>query len=677
MRAGAVARWGAVSAVLVVAVGGAELLGVASWHEPGAATSFSGTLIWTVAMPLTVAATLAIAWWNAFRGDGRLARWSLVSAIATVVYSLASSAVVWLPSRGGAGSALLAAAVTVVACGWTVVLAVLQASVLTAGESATGRPFGRRARAALLAAASVVVVTGILLPPPMDRPDPAQVPTLLPPEVARSAVAETVTGTVAALWMVSTLVLPIALWIAVARVRGTRRRLYARLALGALLPPMVVLLCGVLGVMLTAGAVGDVEMGALAGGFALAQPATLGWLTLTVRDATAVSRPAMTTVPAMVRVLMWTGYALAVFQVSAPLGALLGNHPTHGALASTLVIALTVTPWALLVRWCVGRSDPRAAFRAAAREAAGDGLPSAVVAERAFREALGSPEARLLLCRSPRRWTTADGSAAQPPPSGTGTVDDVAVLDIRDEAGRTIAALLHQSRFVDTRSLTTIARPVVERAVLEADVHEQADLALAERRRADAAAHEARRRIERDLHDGVQGRLVSLGLGLSLASDESADPVARDLMGRAVAGIHEVVAELRELASSSMSSRLTEQGLAAAVGDLVRRLPLPVHVDIPALTVPAPIEETAYFVIAEALANTVKHGMAARAHVTVAVGSELVVTVADDGVGGVDPRLGTGLRGLQERVHAVGGRLVVSDARPQGTLLEAVLPCAS
>ncbi|HET8595052.1 MAG TPA: histidine kinase [Intrasporangium sp.] len=677
MRGGEVARWGGVGMALAAAVVGAELMGVGSRHEPAAATSFSGTVAWTVALPVTVAATAAVATWNWSHGDRRLARWSLACAAATGIYALASSAMVWLPSQGGAGSAALAAAVTIVACGWTVVLALLQGAVLAAGESALGRPFGRRARGALLAAACVVVVVGLLLPPPMEAPDPAQVPTLLPPEVARSAFAQAATATVAAVWMVSTLALPTALWVLAARGRGPRRRLHVRLALGALLPPMVILLCGVLGVMLSAGAVGDAEMGALAAGFALAQPATLGWLTLTSRDARAVSRPAMTTVPAMVRVLLWSCYALAAFQIAAPIGGLLGSHPTHGALAALLVLALTLAPWALLVRWCVRRSDPRAAFDLAAREASAAGLPSGAVVEHAFREALASAEARLLLRRTPLRWTTADGSPADPPPSGEGTVDDLAVLRIDDEVGRTIGALLHGSRFVDTRSLTRIARPLVERAVLEADVHEQAELAAAERHRADAATHEARRRIERDLHDGVQGRLVSLGLGLSLAREGSADPVARELLGRTVAGIHEVVAELRELSSGSMSSRLTEQGLAAAVRELVRRMPLPVELDIPALDVPAPVEETAYFVIAEALANTVKHGAAGRAHVTVAVGTELVVRVLDDGMGGIDPRSGTGLRGLQERVHAVGGRLVVSDARPHGTLVEAVLPCVS
>jgi signal transduction histidine kinase len=665
----------AVAIVGVTAI--SDAVGFATRHDPGAATSFSSTLVWAFALPLTVAATLGLGWWNATRGDPRLARWALASAVATSLYAAASAAMVWLPSHGGAHTFWLTGAVTVVAAGWTLVLALLQAGVLAAGESALGRPFARRGRVALLAAAALVVVTGLLFPPPMETPDPADVPTLLPAGIARSDLAETVSATVAALWMISMLVLPVALWVAAARSRGPRRRLHVRLALGSLLPAMVILLCGVLGAMLSAGAVGDAEMSALAGGFALAQPATLGWLTLTVRDATSVSRPAMTTVPMMVRGLLWAAYALAVFQVAAPLGSLLGSQPAHGALATTLVLAATLVPWVFLVRWCVRRSDPRSAFMEAVRDATAQGLSSGRAAEQGFREALSSPEARLLLRRSPRRWTTTYGASAEPPPSGRTSVDGLAVLPVHDETGGTIAAVLHGSRFVDTRSLARVARPLVERAILEADVHEQAELALAERRRADNASHEARRRIERDLHDGVQGRLVSLGLGLSLARDESDDPVARDFLGETVSGIHEVVAELRELSSGSMSSRLAQHGLAAAVGDLVQRMPLPVEVDIPALGVPAPIEETAYFVIAEALTNTVKHGAAAHVHISVAVGTELVVAVRDDGIGGVDPRLGTGLRGLQERVHAVGGRLVVSDAQPHGTLVEAVLPCAS
>ncbi len=676
MRGGMHTRWTVVAVVLVGATAIADVVGWATRHEPGAATSFSGTVTGLVGMPLAVAATLVIAWWNAVRGDRGLARWSLACAAASAFYMAASSATVWMPTRGGSGTVALAVAVTIVGAGWTVVLALLQASVLAAGESALGRPFARRGRAALLGASSVVVVAAVLFPP-AATPDPADVPTLLPTGIARSDLAMTVGSTVAALWMLSTLVLPAALWVAAARSRGTRRRLNVRLAVGSLLPAMVILLCGVLDAMLTAGARGDAEMGALAAGFALAEPAALGWLTLTVRDATTVSRPAMTTVPVIARTLLWAGYALAVFQVAAPLGSLLGTHPTHGALATTLVIAVTILPWALLVRWFVGRSDAGAAFAEAFRDATTRGLPTGEAVEHAFRDGLNSPQARLLLRRSLRRWTTANGHPAEPPPSDAGTVDDLAVLALRDESGQTIAAVLHESRFADTRTLARTARPLVERAILEADVYEQAELALAERRRADTAAHEARRRIERDLHDGAQGRLVSLGLGLSLARNASPDPVARDLLGTTVTGILEVVAELRELSSGTMSSRLTQHGLATAVGDLVRRMPLPVEVDIPVIGVPAPIEETAYFVIAEALANTVKHGAAGRASVTVSVDRELVVTIRDDGVGGVDPRLGTGLRGLQERVHAVGGRLVVSDARPRGTLVEAVLPCAS
>ncbi|MFP5347198.1 MAG: sensor histidine kinase [Actinomycetes bacterium] len=677
MRESGALRWGVVGVALAGAVAAAEAMGVASWDEPAARSSFSGTLAWTVTMPLAVAATAGIAWGNAARGERRLARWALACAVATTVYALASSATVWLPTHGDSGRHLLAAAALVVAVGWTAVLALLQASVLAAGESCIGRPFGRRARVALLGAAGAVILAGLLFPPPMDPPALADVPTLLPAEIARSAGAQAATNAVVAAWMVSTLALPAGLWLAVARTQGVRRRLHVRLAVAALLPPLVVLLCGVLAAMVWAGGEESIELSALAAGFAAAGPATLAWLTLTVRDATSMSHVPTTTVPTIVRGLMWSCYLLAVFQASAVLGGWWGSGPIHGAVATMLVFVVTVVPFRLLVRWCASRSDPRWAFSAAAGAAVAQGASAASVAEHALREALASPDARLLLRRSARRWTTADGSPAEPPASGTGTVDDEAVLTIEDEVGRTIGALTHRSRFVGTRALASLARPLVERALLEAEVREQADVALAERRRADAATQEARRRIERDLHDGVQGRLVSLGLGLSLARDESADPVARDLLGQTVAGIHEVVAELRELSTGTISSRLAEQGLAAAVGDLVRRVPLPVDVDIPHVDVPDPVAETAYFVIAEALTNTVKHGAAQRVSVSVALGDELVVTVRDDGIGGVDPRLGTGLRGLQERVHAVGGRLVVSDARPHGTLVEVLLPCAS
>ena len=674
MPEGRVARWVAIGVTIAGATALAEAMGIASWNEPGAELSFSGTIGWAFAAPVAIAATVAIAWWNAFDGDRRLARWALACAAATTLYALASATVVWLPAHGGARSPILTAAATMMGAGWTVVLALLQAAVLATGESAVGRPFGRRTRATLLSAAGLVIVAFVLFPPVMDSPALADIPTLLPQEVARSA-AGVVTPVVGAVWMLSTGALPVALWVAAARSRGVHRRMRVRLALAASLPPIVVLLCGVLAAMATSEGDGRAELGALAVGFAVAVPTTLGWLTATVRDATAISHVATTTVPTIVLGLMWPGYVLLVFQASALLSGAWGNHPNHGVLTTTLLFAVTFVPWLWLTRWCVSRSDPRWAFTNAARGAALEGLPAATVAEHALREALASPDARLLVRRSPRRWTAADGSPAQAPPTGTGTVDDHTVLAISDEAGRTIAALTHGSRFVDTRSLATLARPLVERAILEADVHEQADLALAERRRADDATHAARRRMERDLHDGVQGRLVSLGLGLSLARDESPDPAARDVMHRTVEGLHEVVAELRELSSGTVSTRLTRHGLAAAVGDLVRRLPLPVDVDVPALRLPAPVEETAYFVIAEALANVVKHAAAGEVRVKVDVADSLVVTVADNGVGGVDPRRGTGLRGLQERVHAVGGRLLVSDARPRGTLVEAVLPC--
>lgn len=106
-------------------------------------------------------------------------------------------------------------------------------------------------------------------------------------------------------------------------------------------------------------------------------------------------------------------------------------------------------------------------------------------------------------------------------------------------------------------------------------------------------------------------------------------------------------------------------------------MPVPVDLDIAPLRVGHEVETVAYFVIAEALANAIKHAEPTRLSVRVTAGEEVVVSVADDGVGGADLRAGSGLRGLQERARAVGGRLIVSEATPGGTLVEAVLPCGS
>ncbi len=187
-----------------------------------------------------------------------------------------------------------------------------------------------------------------------------------------------------------------------------------------------------------------------------------------------------------------------------------------------------------------------------------------------------------------------------------------------------------------------------------------------------------RRRIERDLHDGAQQRLVSINVMLGLAGldAEPGSPVARQL-ALAQDEVTLAVNELRELSRGVHPKALTDHGLAAAVDNLTTRSALPVAVDIRLpYRLPATVESTGYFVVAEALANATKHSRAARAEVHARLDADvLTLSVRDDGVGGADPAAGTGLVGLADRVAAADGRLRISSPAGGPTLLRVELPC--
>jgi signal transduction histidine kinase len=221
------------------------------------------------------------------------------------------------------------------------------------------------------------------------------------------------------------------------------------------------------------------------------------------------------------------------------------------------------------------------------------------------------------------------------------------------------------------------------RAAEEALRRQEIDRARTEELRASRvriveAADAARRRIERDLHDGAQQRLVALGLDVRVARKKILnDPsTAAEELDRIGQGLTEASAELRELARGIHPAVLTERGLAAAVEALGTRAPVPVEVvEVPRERLAPSLEATAYFTVAEALTNVAKYAGATHATVRIAqVDSELVVEVADDGVGGADAANGSGLSGLADRVGASDGTLSVSSPPGRGTTIRAVVP---
>jgi signal transduction histidine kinase len=188
------------------------------------------------------------------------------------------------------------------------------------------------------------------------------------------------------------------------------------------------------------------------------------------------------------------------------------------------------------------------------------------------------------------------------------------------------------------------------------------------------------RRIERDLHDGAQARLVALSMQLGRAEEGLADrPEIAALVRQARSEATAANAELRDLARGIAPPVLSDRGLAAAVEALGARAPIPVAVDAQVSRRPAPVvESAAYFVVAESLTNVAKHAPGASAAVTLRLaGDDLEVLVADDGPGGAEETAGSGLEGLRRRVAALDGTLVVTSPADGGTRIEVRLPCGS
>jgi signal transduction histidine kinase len=254
-----------------------------------------------------------------------------------------------------------------------------------------------------------------------------------------------------------------------------------------------------------------------------------------------------------------------------------------------------------------------------------------------------------------------------------------------DHEGEPLAALVHDRSLLDEPRLVNAAgaaaRMALENARLHAEMRAQLAEVQASRVRIVAAADEERRKIERDIHDGAQQRLVALGLQLRSAQRRlgTVDPEVDQLLASAMAELQLAVGELRELARGVHPAILTEEGLAAALESLVTRSPFPVSLDgAPEQRLAPEVEATAYFVACEGLTNIVKHAQASKASIAARqLDGLLVIEVEDDGAGGANAANGSGLRGLTDRVEALGGRLNVDSPAGAGTRMVAEIPCAS
>jgi signal transduction histidine kinase len=291
--------------------------------------------------------------------------------------------------------------------------------------------------------------------------------------------------------------------------------------------------------------------------------------------------------------------------------------------------------------------------------------------------ALGDPTIELVYwLPDGERFVDARGRTVELPAPGSGR----GVTRIERE-GELVAAIVHDvlSFEKELDAIGAAAAIALENERLDAELRAKVSELRDSRSRMLRIGLEERRRLERDLHDGAQQRLVSLALDMRLARDRMRDDpdAAERLLDGAGAELDAALEELRELARGIHPAVLSDRGLDAALETLARRAPLPVELNRHAdERLPEAIELAAYFVVSEALTNVAKYAGASHATVNVGrVNGKLVVEVADDGVGGADPENGTGLRGLADRLAVIEGRLEVDSLPGEGTTIRARIPC--
>ena len=277
-----------------------------------------------------------------------------------------------------------------------------------------------------------------------------------------------------------------------------------------------------------------------------------------------------------------------------------------------------------------------------------------------------------------RKWVDAAGRSATLPDED----DPARAATLVEREGRAVGAIVHDRSLCEDAelvgSVAAAAGLSIENERLQAQLRARVEELRASRARIVEAGTAERRRLERNLHDGAQQRLVALSLTMRLAQSKlRKDPdTAEALLTGAQEELTRALEELRELARGIHPAVLSDRGLRPALEALAGRSPVPVELDgTPPERLPPAVEAAAYFVVAEALTNVVKYANATQARVSVSRSNgHAVVEVADDGVGGADPGRGSGLRGLADRVSALDGSLELRSPHGAGTLLRAEIP---
>jgi signal transduction histidine kinase len=413
----------------------------------------------------------------------------------------------------------------------------------------------------------------------------------------------------------------------------------------------------------------------------------LGWTAVAIAIGIAVTRYRLyaierlinrTVVYAILTVLLGGTY----LGITLGLGVVLGRGSSWVTAAATLAVAVAFRPLRARVQARVDRRFDRARFEAVRQVQA---FEDDVRENRRAPEEIGEVLAKAL--RDPSTELLFWLPASEIHASVTGEraavgADGRAQTEVVRDGHRT-ATLLHEPALLERRALLdsviAAAGLSIEIARLRVEVGRQLAEVEASRRRIVEAGYEERRRLERDLHDGAQQRLVTLGIVLrrlqrSLPREAGMLAPAFDA---AVDEVAAAVADLRTIAAGVRPPRL-DDGLAAALRDLARSGPLPVEVEAPVDRVAPNVEAAAYFVACEALTNAVKHAAASKVALrAIRENGTLLVSIADDGIGGAVARRGSGLAGLRDRVAAHGGALEIVSPRGRGTRIEVALPCES